>query len=297
MRKASFYDIKSDARDSMKGHIGEVILAGLIMPLAFSLIFNFFNGIFEFIHWSIPIFISSFTSAFSSYIVYRMLIKISRYKSDKIFNDFFGTKKGIFSSLAWGLISLLSLVVYIIIFWEYIVFFWEAFDLVQTTEYLENPEILELFINNYIFPELSTLAIIIAIVYSFIIIILSIRFSFALHIVADTNVNILEALKKSWRITKGNWWRVFFFPLSFILWAFAVTITLGLAIVYVVPYKAVSHASLYNHLLKEQGINFDDGVKREVETVEDENALDNDEKQFDKEDPFSDYYKSQLKTI
>ena len=291
MRKASFYDIKSDAKAAMKGHMGEVILVGLILPIAFSLISNFFNGLLEFVHWSIPMMLTTFTSAISSYITFRMLVKISRYKSDKIFTNFFGTKKGIKNTLGYGLLLSLVSVVYLIIFWDYAIFMWDVLEFIQTDAYLNNPELLDAYITNYDIPALSNIVIIVTIVYSLLLLIVSIRFSFTLFILGDTDENIFESLKKSWRITKGNWWRIVLFPLSFILWSFVVLITLGIATVYVAPYMAVSQASLYNHLLKEQNIEFDDGIVNKVDSVEDENALDVDENKFDKEDPFSDYYK------
>ncbi len=290
MIKASYSDIKYNAKASMKGHIGEVILVGLILPIAFSMIANFFNGIFEFVHFSFPFILSTFTTAISSYITYRMLVKISRFKADKIFNNFLGTKKGILSALGWGFFTFLISSVYIFVYWDYVIFFLDLVDFMSSELYLENPEIIDSFINNYVITYPTVPTIIATFIYSIVIIIISLRFSFALYIIGDTDENIIEALRKSWAITRGNWWRIFFFPLSFILWIFAVIFTFGIAMIYVTPYMAVAHASLYNHLLKESDYEFDDDVITRVKDTTDEGALDIEEDKFDKKDPFSDYY-------
>ena len=290
MMKASYSDIKYDARQSMKGHMGEVILVGLILPIAFSMIARFFNGILEFVHFSIPLILSTYTTAVSSYITYRMLIKISRFKSDKIFTNFLGTKKGILSALGWGLFVSLIFSVYLYIYWDYVLFFFDLIAFISSEAYLNNPDTLGSYIENYVIGAPTTKTLIISTVYSIFVIIITIRFSFALYIIGDTDENIFEALKKSWLITSGNWWRLFFFPLSFLLWIFAVIFTFGLAIIYVTPYMAVAQASMYNRLLKESEFEFDDGVINKVVDSTDENALDDDENKFDKKDPFGDYY-------
>lgn len=291
MAKAPYSDIKHDARQSMKGHIGEVILVGLIIPIAFSMISNFFNGILEFTHFSVPLILSIYTTAISSYITYRMLVKITRYKSDTIFMRFFGTKKGILSTLGWGLLSSLILGVYLYIYWDYIIFFNDLIDLITSEIYFDNPEILDSFIKEYVIDDISSAAVIFSSIFSLFVMIITIRFSFTLYIIGDTDENLLEALKKSWTITRGNWWRLFFFPLSFLLWFFAIIFTLGLALIYVTPYIKVAHASMYNHLLKENEFIFDDGFSRKRDDLTDDSALDEKQSKFDEKDPFDVYYK------
>lgn len=181
--------------------------------------------------------------------------------------------------------------VYLYIYWDYIIFFNDLIDLITSEIYFDNPEILDSFIKEYVIDDISSAALIFSSIFSLFVMIITIRFSFTLYIIGDTDENLLEALKKSWTITRGNWWRLFFFPLSFLLWFFAIIFTLGLALIYVTPYIKVAHASMYNHLLKENEFIFDDGFSRKRDDLTDDSALDEKQSKFDEKDPFDVYYK------
>lgn len=293
MRKYTFSEIKLEAKSAMAGHIGEVILAGLILPIALNLIASSLNELFVFIHLLAPMLLSTFTSAISTYIVLRMVIKISRFKSDKIFEKFLGTKKGITNSLLWGLLMIVVTGVYVILFWDHVVMLWDIIAFITSDAFAQDPESFDGFIGEYVISDPSMTTIYISIIYSIFLVFISIRIGFTQMIIADRDEDFISAIKTSWKITKGNWWRIFLFPLSFILWLLLTMITLGIASIYVVPYMAVAQASLYNHLLKESGIEFDDGITDENKnsgSMVDENALDEEKNQFDKPDPFEDYY-------
>lgn len=290
--RASYSEIKNNAKSAMKGHIGEAILVALILPIAFSMIGSFFNSILGAVHWSIPAFLATFTNAIATYITLRMIIKIVRHKSDKIFIGFLGTKKGILSSMGFALVTMSFGLVYIFVFWEYFTVLWDVMKLLQTDFFTSNPDAIEDWLNSIIVKEPSALSLIFTALYTIIILIVTVRISFTTYIIADSDLNVFEALKKSWNITRGNWWRIFFFPLSFILWIFAIIFTFGLAIIYVGPYIAIAHGALYNALLLESGEEIDLGHVETIiqEVLTDENALDEKEDTFDKKDPFENYY-------
>ena len=290
--KASYSEIKENAKSSMSGHIGEAILVGLVLPIAFSMIAGFFNGFFSFIHWSLPTFLSMFTGAITTYITIRMVIKIVRHKPDDIFVKFLGTKKGILNSIGFAVLSSLLVLVYVIIFWEYFMIMWDLIKIMPADYFASDPAALESWIDDQVFNEPSTFALIASLIYSVFLIFVSVRISFTTYIIADLDLNLLDAMKKSWKITKGNWWRIVFFPLSFILWLFAVIFTFGLAIIYVGPYMTIAQGSFYDNLLFENGEHPDSGEKAPSikKSLTDENALDVDKTTFDKEDPFENYY-------
>jgi len=221
-----------------------------------------------------------------------MIIKIVRHKPDKIFFNFLGTKKGILNSMGFALVTLSFGLVYIIVFWEYFEILWDLMSLLRSDFFTSNPGALEDWVNDLIIKEPSAFSLIFTAIYSIIILIISLRISFATYIIADSDLNVFEALKKSWNITRGNWWRIFFFPLSFILWIFAIIFTFGLAIIYVGPYIAIAQGALYDALLLESGEEIDSGNVEPitVEDLTDENALDEKEDTFDKNDPFENYY-------
>jgi len=290
--KASFSEIKNNAKRSMKGHMGEAILVALILPIAFSMIGSFLNSIFGAIHWVVPLFTTTFINAITTYITLRMIIKVVRHNSDKIFVGFLGTKNGIFNSIGFALITFSFGLVYILIFWDYFVIFWDFLALFQNDFFTSNPDVIENWFNNQTISEPSATSILIAAIYTIIILIITVRISFTTYIIADSDLNLIEALKKSWKLTRGNWWRIVFFPLSFILWIFAIIFTFGLAIIYVGPYIAIAQGALYDSLLLENGEEIDLGVSQNIikEDITDETALDKKEDTFDKNDPFENYY-------
>lgn len=290
--KASYSIIKHNTKAAMKGHIGEVILVGLILPMAFSMIASFFNSFFGLVHWSLPNILVIFTDAIATYLILRMVIKISRFKSNKIFNDFIGTKKGILNSMGYALVSVLLISGYIVIFWDYIILAFDFMEVVTTDYYVSNPDALEDWVRDYPISTPSLTILYLTFIYSIFVIFVSVRLTYTMFIIADSDIRFYDAMKKSWNLTKGNWWRVFFFPLSFILWFLLVIITLGIAIVYVGPYMTISQGSFYNHLLKESGEEIEIGNKKiDLKVnITDESALDENKDTFDKEDPFENYY-------
>lgn len=290
MMKATYSIIKKDAKNAMKGHFGEVFLAALLLPIAFSMISNFFSTFFGFIHWSIPNIFAVFTNALSTYITLRMIIKISRHKHDKIFINFFGSKKGIISAILFALLSVVYASGYLVFFWDYFVFGWDFINIIPDNYSMVNPELIENFILDYGLKAPTLFSLVGSFIYTIMIIIISVRLSFTIYIIADSDFSLIDSVKRSWELTKGNWWRVFFFPLSFILWMFAILFSFGLAIIYVGPYMSISYGSFYNSLLQESGFGYDESSITKIEDpITDENALDDEDNMFDKKDPFDSY--------
>lgn len=290
--RTSYREIKDKAKSAMNGHMGEVILVGLILPIAFSMIGSFLNELFGLIHWSIPTVLSLFTNAVATYITLRMVIKVVRYNPDKIFVKFFGTQKGILNSLGFALFTVLVSAGYLIIFWDYFALLWDLMRVMPADYFVSDPEALENWANDQVIKDPSIILFIISGIYSLIIIIVSVKLSFTPYIIADSDLSFIEAMKKSWKISKGNWWRIVFFPLSFILWLLLCVFTLGIALIYVIPYMTIAHGAFYDELLIESGEEIKSGInKTAIKTqLTDENALDEDKNEFDKSDPFENYY-------
>ncbi|MGI6573647.1 MAG: DUF975 family protein [Fermentimonas sp.] len=89
-------------------------------------------------------------------------------------------------------------------------------------------------------------------------IILSIAYSMTFYILIDNpNFTSVEAMKKSRELMYGFKWKFFCLCLRFIGWLLLCVITLGIALLWVVPYMHVSFAKFYDALLtnKNEGIN------------------------------------------
>lgn len=72
------------------------------------------------------------------------------------------------------------------------------------------------------------------------------RYSLAFYILADRpEIGILDAIRESSRMMRGNKWKLFCLELSFIGWALVGTLTLGIGYLWVMPYMTASVAGFY----------------------------------------------------
>lgn len=73
-----------------------------------------------------------------------------------------------------------------------------------------------------------------------------VRYSFTFYIMNhEVDLPATQCLKKSWQMTKGLFWKIVFFHLSFIGWFLLVVITLGAMSLYVSPYYQTAKANFY----------------------------------------------------
>lgn len=86
-------------------------------------------------------------------------------------------------------------------------------------------------------------------------IIKTISYSMSYYIAIDKpNLSAMETLRESERIMDGHKLDYFVLTLSFILWLSLVTITFGIAAIYVFPYIEVTMANFYNSIKEEASI-------------------------------------------
>lgn len=70
-------------------------------------------------------------------------------------------------------------------------------------------------------------------------------------IIEKENIGIIEAMKLSAKIMKGNKWKYFVFQLSFIGWAILSIITFGIGFLWLIPYVTLASTNFYKNLNKE----------------------------------------------
>ena len=99
-------------------------------------------------------------------------------------------------------------------------------------------------------------------------------YSMSFYILAENpDMTARDALNESKEIMKGNKLNLFVLELSFILWAFAIIFTLGIAAIYVEPYMQLTYVNFYHNIKRQPAAEavyeepvYDTPV---VETVED----------------------------
>lgn len=82
-------------------------------------------------------------------------------------------------------------------------------------------------------------------------ILMAYSYSMVNYVIADNpDMTAREALRESKRIMKGNRWRLFCLCFSFIGWMFLGIFTLGIALLWVIPYQQASVAAFYKEAKK-----------------------------------------------
>ena len=81
-------------------------------------------------------------------------------------------------------------------------------------------------------------------------IIMALAYTFAIYLIIDKDVAGNESLKASREMMQGHKWDYFVFELSFIGWILLVPFTLGILLVWLIPYMEVASV-LYYEKLKE----------------------------------------------
>ena len=81
-------------------------------------------------------------------------------------------------------------------------------------------------------------------------IIMALAYGVATYVVIDTDLSGIDSMKKSRAMMKGYKWNYFVFGLSFIGWMLLVPFTLGILLIWLVPYMIVAD-TLYYEKLKE----------------------------------------------
>ena len=106
-------------------------------------------------------------------------------------------------------------------------------------------------------------------------------FCFAMYILVREDITAVDALKKSWAMTKGQKGKLFMFDLSYLGWWILVGMTFGILAIWVSPYYNLSKIVMYNDIydnspvkgvpdnaLKDQFQGFKKSVEQKVENVE-----------------------------
>lgn len=77
-------------------------------------------------------------------------------------------------------------------------------------------------------------------------------YSMAFYILAENpDMTANEAITESREIMNGHKWELFVLCLSFILWAFAIVFTFGIAAIYVEPYMQLTMTNFYHNIKRQ----------------------------------------------
>ncbi len=279
MEKTSYYVIKKSAKAKMQGHFGETFLALALIPFVLSM-GNSIISTSLIKYETITNIIQFLIAVLISYITIMLSLKLSKGKYRDLFSNLFGNSKGYLNVLIYRFIITLFTIIPLLLYIDF-------FD--KLTNYFANLPLDYVFDSNELgnvmigFLPSNTL-IIISIVSLFLGFIINIKLFFTPYLIVDKDIKAIDALKLSWKYTNGNFFRVLFFPLSFILWYLLIFVTFGLILIYVIPYTKLSYAVFYNHILKENGDFIKDDAEKSV--VNDSSNSKKNEIEYDPLDDF-----------
>ena len=107
--------------------------------------------------------------------------------------------------------------------------------------------------NPAVFPPLTLPALEAILILSavFLMILLQMRYSLALYVVADDpSVRARDAVRRSVELMKGNYWRLGLLWLRFIGWQILCVLTLGIGLIWLAPYFMAATTAFYDDLTR-----------------------------------------------
>jgi uncharacterized membrane protein len=80
----------------------------------------------------------------------------------------------------------------------------------------------------------------------------AVRFSFSPLVVVDTGVGPVAAMKESWAITKGSFWKLFLFWLTVVLINLAGIVAIYIGLLITVPVTTLAMVFVYRELTRKK---------------------------------------------
>lgn len=242
--KMSYHDIKKITKERVNSRFGDALLITLIPGILVTLVMVVIGGITEVLFtdtsFLIDQMIQSFLGIFSSYIIIYMMIEYCNGKDGFSFNGVFSDKKMllnyVFLNLILGFFSLLAFLPLI----EPILSLFEQIAVYSDPDALATFIVEEALLNEDL---LSALWLSLGLL--FLVSLIMVKFIFAEYLVIDQKLGIFESMKKSWKMTNGNYFRVLFFPFTFFFWMLLAIITCGVGLIYVIPLITAGQTFLY----------------------------------------------------
>lgn len=220
-------ELRRMSREQLKGRWGTPILVSLVFAIIIvGLQFIPFVGVIGLLILTAPL-----TLGLINYFV--SLTRDEDPKFDSLFSGFdnFGKSLGVYFLQAlfiflWGLLAIIPFSI-------------------GTFKFISNPYLLQ---EN---PSIFVLMIICFYIFMIPAIIAQYRYAMCFYILRDnTEVGIRQCIRESSEMMKGYKWKFFVLGLSFIGWGLLSCLTLGIGLLWLMPYIYTTYANFYNELKK-----------------------------------------------
>jgi uncharacterized membrane protein len=247
--KPTLKDLRFNAQVKLKGKYGQAILAVIVPGLIGSLITSILNAIIGDI-MILPTITTLIVNGGAGYMSIRMILRLGRNYPDADFSNSLAPSNRLGRYVLYALIiGAVSFLIQLPVNYAMFDTFLPSTDIIESTMsdiVDESGDITQLlsFFYTYIGMVLG-LALLVALV--------TIPLYFTTYIIADEDISVIDAIKKSLQYSKGNILRIIGLNLSFIGWYIIVVFTFGIAIFYVAPYHQMAITNLYLSCKEEHG--------------------------------------------
>jgi uncharacterized membrane protein len=237
----SIKEIKRESRNRVNNNFGDAFIIVFVPFFIMNALNIIFAQLSDFlpdgIELSTDISIQIILNIFATYMAIKLLITHVRSTDRLSFNNFFRLEKGFYSFTLLRVVVAAILVIMLLPMWsslsEMFTTISRLVDVPAVEGYLLHSDIL-----TRIYKEAQTSALLVLLFW-----LLSIRFQMLPFIIVDKNVSLLEAVKISLVITKGNYFKILLFPLTYLLWLLLIPTFIG--IFYIIPLITIGYGYLY----------------------------------------------------
>lgn len=237
----SIKDIKKEAKKRVNNNFGDsfiIIFVPFFLMNAINIILSQLTKYLpDLIEFYTELTLNVFLNIFAVYLAFKLLIQHIRSENQLTFNNFFDLDS---SFLNFVLLRILLALAFLVV---YIPAIPVLIELYQNVSLMVDPQAIQGYLSySDILPR-----IILSLKTSTLLLLgfwlLTIRFQMIPFIIIDKKVSLIEAFKISYKITKGNYFKILIFPLTYILWIFLLFTVIG--VFYVIPLIFVGYGYLY----------------------------------------------------
>ena len=230
----------------MRGKFGLALIATLVPVLIFGIISAILSSFFSFSFVAQSLVSSAITVA-GTYAALRLSIYFINEEYSKVaFEEYFQFDNSFVQLLIFSLLmTVAALIVQLSVYNFDIELYRQMTDVNFILENIQDPD----FINQFIDTRNSALSSLLSLVLFYV----NIRLVFVTFIIIDQKLPVIEAFKKGWTYSKGNFFRIFMFFLSFFGWILFGIFTLFIGFLYVIPYIQLATTEFYLTIKSENG--------------------------------------------
>lgn len=247
----SISKIKKESKNRVNNHFGDAFIIVFVPFFIMHAVIILSGQITIFLPDVIEYYVESILyvilNILATYMSFKLLLPFIRGENKLSFNNFFKFERdflyfGLFRIIVAGLFILLYLPVIPVIT-----------EMVESVSIMVDPNAIETYLETSGIVDQLTEAIKLTTLLVFLFWLVSIKFHMVPYILIDQKVNLIKAVKISWKISKNNYWKILVFPFTYILWLLLLITLFG--VFYVLPLIFVGYGYLYLSLIDSDEIN------------------------------------------